>query len=318
MTKVLYRSSAGTTWTAELINELLGPNQVEIHIDGDPFPVVVNREQVEEIMPTATRNPSARELREEAKSLGIQDWRDMGRAELKAAVEAARTAENGKPTRRKKTTTKKATTKRATRPKPEDGPIEAPHSKVKRAGKKATAKKAVGKKTAAKKATKKAATKKATTKKATVKKATAKRQPSRREAVQRRPVARGRVQKLPLNHRAGRMSAEEREAISRTDNPFRPGTNIWYITEELLKGGKRSTMVKRLKDKLEFTPRVRKSKDFDLDAEIDRRLRIFGYALKNEHGYSYVLRGRGKDAYLRVYPPGATIEAKDQEYVQAS
>lgn len=88
-------------------------------------------------------------------------------------------------------------------------------------------------------------------------------------------------------------------------NPFRPNSNIWHITEALMKGGKRSTLVKQLKPKLEFNPRKQSAKDFDVDAEIDRRLKVIGYILKNDHGWDYSHDGRGPDAVIKVTPPAA-------------
>lgn len=86
-------------------------------------------------------------------------------------------------------------------------------------------------------------------------------------------------------------------------NPFREGTNLWYITEALMKGGKRSVLVNKLKGKLEYNPRVQDAKDFDVEAETDRRLKVVGYILRNKHGFEYEHEGRGPDAYIKVSPP---------------
>lgn len=85
-------------------------------------------------------------------------------------------------------------------------------------------------------------------------------------------------------------------------NPFRAGTNLFHITEELMKGGKRSSMVKRLSKKIELKPRKNK-KDFDETAELDRRVLIVGQILRNEHGFEVTREGRGTDATIVAVPP---------------
>lgn len=86
-------------------------------------------------------------------------------------------------------------------------------------------------------------------------------------------------------------------------NPFRDGTNLFHVTEALIKGGKRSALVKSLRSKMEFNPRKQSEDEFDADAEIDRRLKVVGYILQNQHGFEYVLDGRGPDSKVHVVPP---------------
>lgn len=86
-------------------------------------------------------------------------------------------------------------------------------------------------------------------------------------------------------------------------NPFKPGTNMFLITEELIKGGKRSAMVTRLKKKITLEPRTKSAKDFDVDSEMDRRILIIGQILRNDHGFNVVRDGRGPDATIVAEAP---------------
>lgn len=88
-----------------------------------------------------------------------------------------------------------------------------------------------------------------------------------------------------------------------TPNPYRPGTNLFHVTEALMKGGKRSTLVKQLKSKMKFAPRVQAEADFDVDSEIDKRLKVIAYELANKHGFSRKQEGRGPDSFIQVTAP---------------
>lgn len=104
--------------------------------------------------------------------------------------------------------------------------------------------------------------------------------------------------------KAPAKAAKAKESSEREGpNPFRPGTNLHLITEALMKGGKRSALVKRLVDKLEYNPRVQDTDSFDREAETDRRLKVVGYILRNQHGFSYEHDGRGPDAFIKATPP---------------
>lgn len=94
------------------------------------------------------------------------------------------------------------------------------------------------------------------------------------------------------------------KAASTSDgpNPFREGSNLWMMTEELLKGGKRSAMVTRLRKKIELNPRQRAGKDFDVDAEIDYRLVRVCQTLTNEYGFTIEKDGRGVDSTVQAIP----------------
>lgn len=88
------------------------------------------------------------------------------------------------------------------------------------------------------------------------------------------------------------------------NNPFREGTNMWFLTESLLKGGKRSAQVTKLRKKVDVTPRDgSKLSGAELDAQIDRRLQICAQILERDHGFTKEKEGRGSDATLKVTPP---------------
>lgn len=89
--------------------------------------------------------------------------------------------------------------------------------------------------------------------------------------------------------------------VAENGNPYRPGTNLYEITEELLSGGKRSSMVKRLGKKIEVKPRD--GRDIDEVAELDRRVLITAQILERDHGFTKEKEGRGPDATIQVFPP---------------
>lgn len=169
---------------------------------------------------------SAKELRREAKSLGVKGWEEMDADELQAAIDSK--SDNGSTSRIEKAMKS------------------AGRNKVKKS-----------------KATKE---NEATSKAVKAKKA-----------------------------------ATEHE-VAENGNPFRPGTNLFLITEELIKGGKRSKMVARLSKKIELKPR-KNSKDFDETAELDRRVLITAQLLEKDHGFSKEKDGRGPDATIKVTAP---------------
>jgi len=154
-----------------------------------------------------------------------------------------------------------------------DSEVEAPPARRARKATKATAKKAPRKSTRTATATTR------TAKKAPAKKAAAKKAAGAKKAAPRPP------------------------ADPDTQNPFRPSTNLWYLAEALIKGGKRSTLVKQLRPKLKFAPRVQKEKDFDVDFEIDKRLKVVSYVLAKDYGFERILEGRGVDSFIQATPP---------------
>lgn len=155
----------------------------------------------------------------------------------------------------------------------------------------------------AKKATRKASPKKASTRAAPTR--TPRKQMTEAALKASEAKRTAKADPLPLKHRAGRTSVAEREIIeAQGPNPYRRGTNIWYVTEQLLKGGKRQTLINRLlrSGKITFTEQVREKEGFDEEKELDHRLRIIGYTLRNEYGFGYTMQGRGRTAYIKVWP----------------
>jgi hypothetical protein len=227
-------------------NERIINGEVEILIDGDPFPVMVARSQLttqggsETTMTTAsTRQPTAKDLRRQAKTAGIEGYMEMSREELIEALESVEGGEQAAASRStRKTTTNGTGRARRTKAAEAEAPAKPARS---------TAKKAAPAKAAAK------------------------------------------------------ATAEKADG----PNPFRSGTNLWHITEALMRGGKRSDLVVKLRNKLSFNPRVKSADDFDTDLEIDRRLKVIAYLLKNQHGWEFQHDGRGSDAFIKVTPPDA-------------
>lgn len=259
---------------------------VLVRLSGDPFDICTYAKQIrpttakEKDMPTATKvKPKAKELRREAKALGVEGWEDMGIDELVDAIDEAKKAERKTA---KKTTAKKSTARKAAPVDEEDDEDEDDEEDddedeeddeeedetPTRTAKKSTAKKAAAKKTTAKKAAPaKKATKAAV--KTTTKKATAKK------------------------------SSDDDEAEG--PNPYAYGTNLYWMAEALIKGGKVSTLVKNLRKKVEINPRSREYDDDSLNAELQRRLIIVSQHLRNDFGFEMEKEGRGWDAVIRCY-----------------
>jgi hypothetical protein len=101
-------------------------------------------------------------------------------------------------------------------------------------------------------------------------------------------------------------AADEDEAdeptVAENGNPYKEGTNLWHFTEELLKGGKRSAMVKRLAKKVNLRP-TKASDDFDEAYELDRRLLITGQGLRKLN-WDVVKEGRDRESgTIQATPP---------------
>lgn len=223
--RVALRTETGTNFPGKVTSTRnIESGRVEVLIDGDPFPVEVDATRLSTGGNTmATKTRSAKELRQEAKALGIKGYSGMSKAELQEAVDTANEAE-ATPKKSRKSTTK-----------------------------------AKGKTTKAKSSSK---TKGKTTKK---------------------------------------KSTPKEDADP--GNPFRPNTNLWHIAEALKEGGKRKELTKKLKKKLEFNPRKTEPEDFNVEEQIDRRLKVVGYILKNDHGWDYKHEGRGVEAFIQATPP---------------
>lgn len=234
---------------ATVIGDCILGRMVQILCDEDPIPKYTDHRTLERAegdrntMTTATA-PSAKELRREAKRLGIEGYEDMTREELTNAVKTTGSADTDTKTR-----------------------TSAPKAKAEPAPKRRPAKKAPAEKSTS--------AKPKSTKAAKAEKAPAKKAPAAKAA----------------------------KAAPEGPNPFRPNTNLWHITEALMRGGKRSALVERLLPKLEYNPRVQSEADFDPRLETDRRLKVVGYLLKNRFGFEYIHDGRGPDATIKVIPP---------------
>jgi hypothetical protein len=222
---------------------------------------------------TATAaDPSTKMLRRLAKDQEVDGWEEMDRDELLDAVELP-DDEDEAPAKSSKKSSKKASaksSKKASAPKQrravedEDDDEDDDDEPAPRRTKKASARPA--------------------------KKSTAKSAPPAKKSAAKKAAP------------AKRTVAEETEPAE-NGNPFREGTNLWFITEELIKGGKRSQMVKRLKKKIDLKPRQRAGDDYDVDVELDRRVLIVGQILRKDHGFNVVRDGRGVDATIVAEAP---------------
>lgn len=254
--EVRFHSSGGTVMRAVVRSDGLVGRMCKVRIAGDPFDCFVDHRQltltssinprrVKETtnqMPTATATPSAKELRRQAKSLGIRGWEEMSRDELIEAIGEA-DEEEPRPSKKASKRTAKASKKAPRRQTVEDDeedeePKARKSSKASKTTKKASAKKQV-----------------------------------------------------------------KADTNGDGPNPFRAGSNLYHITEALMKGGKRSALVAKLRNKLEFNPRVKSDDEFDVDAEIDRRLKVVSYILEGQHGFTREHTGRGPEATIKVFPP---------------
>jgi hypothetical protein len=127
--------------------------------------------------------------------------------------------------------------------------------------------------------------------------------PRRAKATAAKATAKKSTGRTPVSSKTPAQKAKAAPAeVAENGNPFKEGTNLWYITEELIGGGKRSAMVKRLKKKIELKPRTN-TEDFDLDFELDRRVLIIGQLLRKDHGFTVTREGRGPDATIVAEAP---------------
>lgn len=87
-------------------------------------------------------------------------------------------------------------------------------------------------------------------------------------------------------------------------NPFRHGSNSWKMAEELLKGGKRSDMIKRLRKTMPLHP-WSKDKETEPVKAYNKRLLLTAAAMERDHGFKIKSEGRGTSGTLKAIPPGA-------------
>lgn len=117
------------------------------------------------------------------------------------------------------------------------------------------------------------------------------------------------AKKASVKPAAKAAKGDDDEETEDTVNPFRKDTNLWYIAEALMKGGKRPALVKSLTKKIDLKPRKQAAEDFNNDAELDRRILIVGQILKKDHGFTVVREGRGyEEGTIRAYAPGEDSE----------
>jgi len=128
--------------------------------------------------------------------------------------------------------------------------------------------------------------------------------PRRRAAAKKAPAkaVKAAPKKAAPAKKAAAKKVVEDEEPNENGNPFKTGTNMHIIAEELIKGGKRTDMVKRLKKKIDLKPRTA-SDDYDEDTELDRRILIVGQVLRKDHGFNVVRDGRGADAQIIAEAP---------------
>lgn len=97
--------------------------------------------------------------------------------------------------------------------------------------------------------------------------------------------------------------AAPKAARATGDNPFREGSNSFLMAAELLKGGNRGEMVKRLKKAMKIHP-WSKPKEEDPDFAIRKRMLLVAAALEKDYGYTIVREGRGEAGTIQALPPG--------------
>lgn len=259
---------------------------IAIQLTGDPYPVTVNANQVtkeNEDVPAS----EARKLRKEAEALGVEGINQMGGKELAAAVEAAK--------------------ERRLHPKAKTGPKPSPAAIKK-------AQKAEDDRIVAATTIGEEPPKMKTKKKPTVKKAAAKKTAPAKKAVKKPVAAKVAPKKAPAKV-AKKSAATPRVATAA--NPFRPGSNLFKMTEELLKGGKRVEMIRRLRKTMGIHP-WSKDKEENPEKAIDKRLLITAGTLKKDFGYRIETEGRGSSGTIQVFPPGAKKTAGQTAKKKAS
>lgn len=269
--------------------------KVGVLLEGDPFSVALSANRLEKVanishtmkvkgkqppkgarrMPAAEK-VSGKELRKQAKSLGIDGWDEMSRKELEAAIAAAADDdefddEDEVLDEDEELEDEDEDSDDSDEDEDEDSDEdlddeedeeeeEAPKVSKKRTKPAAKAKKATA--PAKKTSTKKAAP--ATKKGKTTKKAT------------KRTVE-----------------------VAENGNPYRPGSNLYLIAEELLRGGKRSQIVKRLHSKMSFRPRVDSGEEYEMEI-VNSRLDLVIRQLRKDHGWDITREGRGTDSVIKA------------------
>lgn len=85
-----------------------------------------------------------------------------------------------------------------------------------------------------------------------------------------------------------------------TDNIYRPGSNLYYILEELKRGGTRDAIAERVEPQLTLYPRLGDNMDNKMKI-IDLRIMSILRTLKQK-GWDVDKQGRGRTSYVKVSP----------------
>lgn len=89
-------------------------------------------------------------------------------------------------------------------------------------------------------------------------------------------------------------------------NPYRPGSNLAKITDVLLKGGVRSSLVSKLQSVIDMHPYTQEKADLDVEKELDKRLMLTAGLLERDFGFTITKKGRGmNEGSIKVVPPAA-------------
>jgi hypothetical protein len=253
---------------------------ISVLLSGDPFSTSVSLKQLETKegipVPVAVRKSSeAKALRRDAKNLRIRNWQDMKLSELRTAVAEAQ--DGGRKTTRAKT-----------KPVASDGMSVAKARRVINA--------AAGKRGRPS---------------AEVLEARAvlgievPERNSKSAMPPKRPKRNGMKKVSRPRNATPKQSAPKvnRKTFSGDGTiPFRIGSNGYLITEELMKGGSRADMVKRLNKKIQIQP-WSKEKEEDPELALDKRIILTAGILKTKHGWVDKRSGRGMSGTIQVKPP---------------
>lgn len=105
--------------------------------------------------------------------------------------------------------------------------------------------------------------------------------------------------------------------VAKGDNPFREGSNSYLMAAELLRGGNRGEMVKRLKKAMKIHP-WSKPKEENPEFAIRKRLLLVAAALERDYGFTIEREGRGEAGSMRAVPPGGKKSAGQTAKTRAS
>lgn len=114
------------------------------------------------------------------------------------------------------------------------------------------------------------------------------------------PVAK---KKPVATKKAAAKAPAKSTSVPKGDNPFREGSNSYLMAAELLRGGNRGEMVKRLKKAMKIHP-WSKPKEENPEFAIRKRLLLVAAALERDYGFTIEREGRGEAGSMRAVPPG--------------